>query len=169
MVIENNLNEDKGANTQQGDVPKEVAGDVPRESKEIDNSSQGEGGRNGLNAVAEDDAILSPTYYKRLSKARQKIKDQLGKKVEVIRKRDKAKLIWTAEEEVNPITPPPKESNNIGLKHFNLTSPNKDTAFADLFLHLCPQPWETEVRKLNEGIQRSNETTSQYINEFIPP
>lgn len=108
MVREHNLNEDEGANTQQDDVPKEVAGDVPRESKEIDNSSQGEGGRNGLNAVAEDDAILSPTYYKRLSKARQKIKDQLGKKVEVIRKRDKAKLIWTAEEEVNPITPPPQ-------------------------------------------------------------
>mmetsp|Transcript_6022 Transcript_6022/g.12615 ORF Transcript_6022/g.12615 Transcript_6022/m.12615 type:complete len:118 (+) Transcript_6022:628-981(+) len=90
IAREHNLNEDKGANTQQGNIPKEVACDVPRESKEINDSSQGGEGRNGLNAVEEDDALPSQNFNKCLSKARQKIKDQLRKKVDSIRKRDEA-------------------------------------------------------------------------------
>ena len=33
MTREHNLNEDDGANTQPGDVPEEVAGDVPGEAE----------------------------------------------------------------------------------------------------------------------------------------
>ena len=44
--------------------------------------------------------------------------------------------------------------------------PTEDTVFVGLFLHISPQTWETEVRKLNEGIQKSNATTLQPINEF---
>jgi len=85
--------------------PKKLPVMCPEKLKKSMTAARG-GERNRMNAVAEDDALPSPTYYKRLSKARQKTKDHLEKKVEVIRKRDKVKLIWTVEKEVHPITPP---------------------------------------------------------------
>ena len=133
---------------------------TPEESEGAGN----EGERNGLNASGENP---TPNYHERLSRARDAIKSDLGGKVEVIRRRDKQKIIWEVVEEVHPVVPP-KERKNIGLKDFDLLRADKETIFADLLLHLSPLPWEQEVQLINEAIRKINATISRAIHEFSP-
>ena len=98
-------------------MPTKIASYVPEKvAKETYYSSQAEGERNGLDNVVEDDTIQASNYCKRLLKASDVIKNRLGKKFEVIRNRDKAKIIWTMVEEVHPSSPPKQGSKIYGVE-----------------------------------------------------
>jgi len=99
------------------------------------------------------------------------IKDEVGKVIEIERKKDKKKVTWTIVEEVHQdLNKHLQERRDIGPNFFVLEKADPMTIFADLFLQLSPHSWQTELFKMNVAIQHynANPRILRPIKEFIP-
>ena len=107
--------------------------------------------------MVEDEEDGPVPYKDRLRIAREKIKNELGKVIEIERKKDKKKVAWTVVEEVHQdLDVYLQERKDIGLKNFDLEKADPMTIFADLFLKLSPQSWQTDLFKINQGVIQYN-------------
>ena len=76
------------------------------------------------------------------------MKDLEGSEVTVYRKKKTEWVKWTVVAEVDPQLPPElEERTKIGLKNFDFSAADTATIFADIFLLLSPQKWETDFGK----------------------
>jgi hypothetical protein len=103
---------------------------------------------------------LPKDYTQRKSDAVSLVKSMLGREV-VIKHKSKS-MTWVV---VEPFDVEENNNNNIapepvGLKKFKSTDYPKETAIAELFLHLAFVDWRLSLAKLNEAVQEHNNNTN---------
>jgi len=103
---------------------------------------------------------LPKDYTQRKSDAVSLVKSMLGREV-VIKHKSKS-MTWVV---VEPFDVEENNNNNIapepvGLKKFKSTDYPKETAIAELFLHLAFADWRLSLAKLNEAVQEHNNNTN---------